>query len=649
MITTNSRDSRLHIDLGFSINKNISGIGIKIPVAEQYNIVGLKIYVIKIDETDPFNNSLMKVTSEKLITNADVSNLKIINDDVNYYTFLFPLKLNKDDLINTFNDIIINKEVVYDSTNKYLTTYKNGQLYYQVPYIIYKMPNNRKIMATTRVDSSDTLDLINTSDAITLLNFSTNVNMKTSPDIINSHILNPVLVRYIQFIPYGSKTLLNIIQKVTLYNSNGIVINTFVNPPIIYNLPNANYTSYLSDSSTGALNNGIILLDIGSNTLVTFVKIEISSISNMTNAVMNMINTSGNAMYVYTFVNPLSTNYIITDINTTNISGPYFVNKYSYPACLSLNICNIIAPDTYYILSDRCFRSNVNVDPTTCVNCMTGLASYSANNRISAIDTNFITCVNGKDTRFVILPELIRWDASVPANILKTGGVSANVGDTITSWIPTNNDNTLSLQISSGSFTKSLINNKSCVTKAAGSIIKIPNGSVFLNTINCISMFMVYRYPTVITNIIVPLQVCFKRNNVIDIIYFIFQDNVLKLNGTGVNTATVDSNYNIIATNTNIDVMGIQVSFYSNLCICKIRNNNIATIQTITTSISATLLDFTTPLQNIYIGGLGNSITNAYFGFGTTMNVYEFNLSDTFLSDDDFNTKYNGLVTKWIT
>jgi len=412
--TTNDRNSFIHIDTGSNTNVIMSGISIKIPIAERYNIVGLKFIIIKIDETNPFDTSKMTVTCERTITSTDVADAKVASGDTLSYTYLIPLTNNKNDSVSTRTDIIINNEVVYDSTNQYLTTYKNGSIYYQIPYTIYTLGNGRKIMAKASADVTNTLEKINISDAVTLFKFSSITNMTSVPGLTDSHLLTPITTRYIQIVPNVSYTLDSTITKIEVYDKTLTVIASFTNPYVIYEVPSTDYNKYLGDSSLSALSNGSVLVDMEVDKKVMFIRIDVNKdyISNLTYAVLNMIDNYGSRVYTYIVTNPKNTNYFITDIDAINESGPFLVNKYLYPDCLTYGLCNTIAPNTYYISEKgKCFKSKSMADlvPCTSTNCMNNLLDYSNTNRIQYVEDNLTSCDTSYDTRIYSLDSPVFW------------------------------------------------------------------------------------------------------------------------------------------------------------------------------------------------------------------------------------------------
>lgn len=415
--TTSSRNSKIHINLGS--NYNISGIGLSVLKTEQTNLVGLKIYIISVDESNPFDSSLMRVTSVKTITANDVSTNFIESGDLNNYTYLLALNYHINDPIVQYTDLVINNEVVYDPSNRYLSTYKHDQIYYQIPYTIYRTINTRRVMAKSKIDSSVILDKIAASDAVTLFNISS-----SSTDVVpvsnTSHILSPISGRYIQIVPTTSQTLENTIQTITVYNSLKNVIKT-VTPNVVYKIPESTYTNYLSNVNTGATEAGTIIIDLGQNTAITFIKLDILDTTKLTNATVNLVNDSGTKVFTYTLSSPQSTTYIITDNSPITVAGPHFINKYAYPACINLNLCNAVAPNTYYILNDtRCFKSNATIG-TTCDNtCIANIQTFNKANRSTypAIDSNFGTCgAAGTDTRFLPGPTLDDLSAGALASL----------------------------------------------------------------------------------------------------------------------------------------------------------------------------------------------------------------------------------------
>lgn len=389
-----SFDSKILINL--PSNTYISSIAIKVPIAERLNLIGLKISFVMIDELYPFDISRMIVTSQKIITNSDVdiSNAIVTN---NMYTFLFILNNNLNDTLSQHTDIVINNIKNYDYSNKYLSTYKKGQIYYQIPYVIYYMANGRSVMAKTLDDSVNTLDKINISDGVTLFNIPTDSRMSSTN---NGHILKPISTRYIQILPAVSKSLNGVVSQITLYDSNSVVIKT-INPVIVLYINNhIDYISYLSNVVN---TDSMILIDMGIDTPITFIKIDINGayLSSFINSSISLINDIGNKVYTYVFTNPTINNYLITDNNEINVTGSFFLKKFAYPECITSKSCTNILPDTHYISTDVCFKSKPIIDSSLCIDCISKLSEYSMNplpNR-ALIDSLFVSCKSGTDTR----------------------------------------------------------------------------------------------------------------------------------------------------------------------------------------------------------------------------------------------------------
>ena len=393
LIILPDQNTKIFINLG--TNKIVTGINII-----GSNLVGLRIYVISVDDNSPFDNTKMKVTSQQDITDKDTKDNIII-----------PLSNNKNDPISNYLDILINEQLTYDINNKYLTTYKNGGIYYQIPYMIYNFPNGRSIFAKTLIDSSNILDKINLSNAVTLFNISyDNTNVDSVSQTNKSYILNPIKARYLRIISAPNTNMSGVVSSITFYNSNTDIIYNVINPPIIYTV-NINNINMLSTTSGS---NGNIFIDIQADTLITFIKIVITSVTIFTNSTVELISSTGTRVYSQIISSPSVINYLITDYNLLN--DPNKLNSnYEYPSCLLSNICNTIAPNSYYHVTNdgRCFKSISSIDYQSCKNCMTELPLFTRNNQISSIANNFESCDPNIDTRYLPSPIL---------NILLVGG-----------------------------------------------------------------------------------------------------------------------------------------------------------------------------------------------------------------------------------
>lgn len=445
--TTNDRNSFIHIDMGTTNNIYLTGIMLKIPIAERYNIVGITFLVISVD-VDIFDTTKMKLTSERTITSDDVQNANSIYGDNEHYLYLIPFPNNRNVLISERPDIVINNTVTYNSIDKYLSTYKKGSIYYQIPHVIYNMSNGRRVIAKSLTDVSDTLEKINVSDAVTLFNFSNNQAMDSVPsdNVDMSYLLTPIVARYIQIKPNGTDDLNGVIKSITLYASDKSIIKSINNPSLVYETNVADYTKYLSDVVNQS-NDNYILIDIGNDTGITFIKIniDVSFIDKINNVVLNMIGNNGNKKYTYTITNPhniiTSDNdiYLVTDNNEINLAGSFFINKYAYPNCLTMDICNTIAPDTYYIADGGvCFKSKSANELITCItgNCMNNLQDYSKTNKVQFVEDNMISCDPLRETRFII-SLVIHFDASDLTTLFKNidcTNVVTRVGDSIGCW-----------------------------------------------------------------------------------------------------------------------------------------------------------------------------------------------------------------------
>ena len=393
--TSDGSNSRILIDLGLN-NVPISGIKLVVPTSEKNNIIGLKIYVIKINELDKFNVSEMKITSEYTIVQSDTE--KIQNIDDLYYSVVLPLSNNKNnESVSSYPDIIVNNQVTYNVANKYLTTHKNGSIYYQIPYTVYTMSNGRKVMAKNLKDSVNTIDKISNSDASLLFNFP-DVDLTGFPIGQQSYIITPISARYIHIKPDISRDISSIIKSIILYRKDKTIIKTISNPNLIYEVIHNTYEKYLYDTNVNS-SVGFILIDLEINVEITFIKITLNvdpKNINVNNSVISLINNNNKVVYTYTINNitESTTNvYIITDYNLLNNDNTSFVNKFAYPNCLTNGICNNVMPNSYYIITDdnRCYMStDVPCDRT----CMTNLLTGSGTN-----NTIFKSCVPDRDSR----------------------------------------------------------------------------------------------------------------------------------------------------------------------------------------------------------------------------------------------------------
>lgn len=422
--TTNNRNSFIHIDIGTNTNIHIAGMLIQIPITERYNIVGLKCLIVSVDESDIFNTAKMKLTSEVDITSNFVQTANTVYGDTNYYMYLIPFPNNRNVLISTRPDIIINNNVPYNTGSKYLTTYKKGIVYYQIPYTIYNISNGRTVMAKSLTDVTNTLDKVSVSDAVTLLNIPNGTDLSSiinNSDSVPSYILNPISARYIQIKSNGVDTLNGVISSIDIYDSNSNIIKSIIDPVILYEAYAGDYEMYISAISESIMSDGFILIDLNIDTAITFivVTVNVTEEPKLYNAVLNLIDNNGTRLYTYTFYRPKTINYLITDVNEISETDLFFVNKYHYPNCLDTNICNNIAPSTYYISDDgRCYKSKdeSSLVPCTEDNCMSTLLDYSKNNKIAFVDNNFISCLDGLDTRMSGVL-VVHFDASIASTV----------------------------------------------------------------------------------------------------------------------------------------------------------------------------------------------------------------------------------------
>jgi hypothetical protein len=414
LITRNATSSKIIINFGQSIY--LSGIQLDIPIIHVDNLVNANLYLISIDTTDAFNISKMKVVGSYTITQSLIDTRPLLQGSQTVATYLCPIiKFINDRDISEFTDINIINSVNYTTANRYLTTYKKNNVYYQIPYINYTFSNGRSIFAKTLVNSDSTLELINNSDAYTLYNFDTNINMQTVPTIVNSHLLSPCRSRFIKISQSDTtRRLNNVIYRIEVYDNNKESIISVSNPVIIYDQPNALYSRYLTTLDV-PVNSGFILIDIGNDSDICFIVITLNSVTNISGSSLELINNLGIRKFTI-ILNPSSTTiYIVTDINIISESGTFFLKKFNYPDCLTNSYCTSAFSDSYYIISKICFKSTAD---TICDNeCMDTIRDYNFDNRIPYIDSNFISCDPLTETRYSII---FTWDASNAGTMLNS-------------------------------------------------------------------------------------------------------------------------------------------------------------------------------------------------------------------------------------
>jgi hypothetical protein len=354
----------------------------------------------------------MHVTGYYNVISSDI--VTSPSEVTNISTYLFPLNYINNNLINTYSEIILPISVNYDINNKYLTTYKKNNIYYQIPYLNYHFLNGRSIFSKTLTDSIDTLDKINNSNPDILFNFPDQNNMVSRIIGQNTELLSPILSRYIQII--ANTSLINVIENITIYDNQRNIIKSVQNPYPIYTVSHSTYTSYLTSDiakTNEFTGNGNIIIDIETDMLISFIIIESSTYSRLNGNFLYLINNNNVKKFTYTFVNVL-TNILILVIDTNNeisTPGSYILNKYDYPNCLTNELCTYVNPNSYYILQNTCFLSNPNTTTTRCdTSCMRSIQDYLMDDTLAIINNNFSTCIESTDTRSFITALL--WNAN---------------------------------------------------------------------------------------------------------------------------------------------------------------------------------------------------------------------------------------------
>lgn len=411
--TSDTNEAMIHIDLG--TNKNIVGMKIETLKNGEPYINGIICYVIKIDIDKPFDISSMKVKYSITIDQSVIDRFRD-STDPNVNSYIIPIIQNVDQTVSDVPTITLNREVTYDPSNKYLSTHVEGDQYYQIPYIIYKM-NNRRMLAKTNAIATK-LDRISNSDGSILFNIDNDIDLSPYP-IANSYILNPISGRYVQLIENGILTLNNAVGNITVYNSSKEVIKTISNPKVLYDIPLATYNKYLTDIIPAGItpSDRYILIDLLQDTMITFIKVELVNntyLSNLDGSILRIVNDIGNKVFSYVFSNSMVLNYVITDINEVNVTGTFYDDNYAYPQCKNAGTCDAVVPNKSYILSNGlCYKANSSIDPTcTVATCLDVLSTFGLDNMINIVDNNFSTCIIGKDTRFDLSNINVSWKPS---------------------------------------------------------------------------------------------------------------------------------------------------------------------------------------------------------------------------------------------
>lgn len=662
LITTNDTNSKILINLGTVGNKVITGLKIKTPEINRFDLVGIKIYVISVDITDPNNVSKMKVTCIRDITSNDVDIIKKSYGDTSSVTYMIGLNALYNEPLSSYPDVVINNEVLYDIANKYKTTYKVGTSYYQVPYTIYRTSIGRKVFSLTSANVVDTIDKIEISDAVTLFNmYSGNNNISNVPGLINSYLLTPIVARYLHIIAASGKSLTGLVNTITIYDSNHTIHKQVSNPPIIYTIPNNDYQSMVSTTSTGAIGSSYILIDIARDVSITFIQINLNSTTNFTNASVSLVNSFNVEVYTKVISSPQTSNYLLTDYNVINTPNILFPNKFDYTSCITNDTCTSIAPNSYYITNDnRCFKS---VDkPTICATgCMDQLLTFNASNKSTTFGNNFISCSLTAETRFKIGNDFISWDTSVDANILTITGAMALSNGAIYKLIPTITPNYTSLDpttlaaklapLSASNITKTVdAQGRPGLTKDINSVLYIIN-----NTVSWINRTLFFVY-----NRLTP-----GNTN-----EYLFGKRESSLVGKGANwlikngANIIDGQYYNVLNSTGMAYYqtGVGVDIYNNINIIAIQwyNDSSNTFtkkyrtfsENQTTSIvpsySGTLVN-----DNSFwfsLGGLTKTLTDgsAAFDRGCKMILHEVKITTQILSDIQIDEEFNNLYNKWI-
>lgn len=393
VLQTKNGPTLISIDLGS--NQPISGISLTLNNSSSGQLVGCKIFVISVNVGD-FTGTSMRIKSSQDIDQTKV-NTGIVSGSM--YSLLIPLPINRDDLLTNNSDLDLFTTVNYDIANKYLTTYSKNGINYQIPYTIYNI-NGRNILAKTLRDTT-ILNEINSHNGNTLYNLSTNTDITNVPGNNTSHLLTPTTARYIQLTPNTSTdSIASLLSRLVVYNSSKTEIANFSNFTQLYETNHSTYARYLT--TTVSSNPSYILLDIGTDNAIAFIKLILTNSTLSTALTLSLINNSFRKVSQYSLSSGASSPIIIaTDWDIRSESNS-FVAKYAYPNCTSFGMCNTIASDAYYILiddEDRCFKAKSRI--TNCSDCMQRLPEFSKRNRIASVDNNFESCNPSIDTRFL--------------------------------------------------------------------------------------------------------------------------------------------------------------------------------------------------------------------------------------------------------
>lgn len=614
----NNSEILIHIDVG-STNQIITGISFTILATDnQNNILGLKIRVIKIDETNPFNMNLMRLTSEVIIDQNMVNN-RLLQGNVYYYIINLPY--NKNDTLPA--DVIISHELLYNSSNKYLTTYYRNGVYYQIPYMIYNLSNGRKVKAK-KMTPLDDIDKAAISDGNLLMNIDTNENI--APVQI---ILNPISARYIQIIITSD---IHEVIKVTVYNSSRSKIKEINNPSLTYINTDPIYNRYLTDISN---NNGFIFLDLEQNTSITFINVTTVNTQTLVNGILNLFDSNLTKVFTYSFVNTSTDNYVITDYNKLDLHDGSIPNVYNYPNCSNLGICNTVAPDSKYFLSDdRCFKSKINsvCDST----CMSELLYYPSTPQASTISTAFESCLVGTNTTLPTYKALSIWfDASDIRTLFKdssgTDRVLAN-NDPVAHWNSKGAVRNFYMTRVSGNavYTQNLFGNLPAI-KFNNFMGQFSDGTITQYNNNGITMFVVVNnFHGMINNT--------ANNNG----SFWFQ--AVSGNKCGYNSISA-------GTNTWNEQMGTSNGMSSIYTSNDISNNTIvyAVRADASTNYSSAYFNLLIPFKTVTYGTTNLAQTAKVGGDNSfNSNICEFRLYQRRMSDLEFSGIFNDLKLKWI-
>ena len=243
----------------------------------------------------------------------------------------------------------------------------------------------------------------------------------------------------------------------------------------------------------------------------------------------------------------------------------------------------------------------------------------------------------------------ISWNALWSSSMKKSDGNDATVGDTVTSWVPNVNSDTMTTQLlGTGSCVKFIdAKGRPCISKANSNVLMVPD--INLSTVN-VTIFTVFASSTVIT------PDYFYRKGTTGITpsagstSLTINGNPIKVYVAQYYTSTNFVFQDFGTFNTNINIVAFQYYNDSGTTFSlKYRSTFLDNVIHQTSSTTGQLTNVGN-LEYFTIGGLtaksGNSII---YSSGCPMYLYEIVISTGILTDSQINTKFNELYTKWIT